>query len=140
MYCQRYLTLCGCTTQAQRVNVDRIRRVYVQQDARQMHLVFFFLNDPPPPYTPPLPPPPPLPLSSPPRHSARHSGPGGPPPGTKKVGSQLRVERRQAEVQPSVPPVKPSVAQVRPPRSVPSHSSRPLITPLPQNEQRLASK
>src|SRR5439155_535887 len=26
------------------------------------------------------------------RHSARHSGPGGPPPGTKKVGSQLRVE------------------------------------------------
>src|SRR5205814_3918764 len=74
------------------------------------------------------------------RHTARHSGPGGPPPGTKKVGSQLRVERRQAEVQPSVPPVKPSVAQVRPPRSAPSHSSRPLITPLPQNEQRLASK
>ena len=43
-------------------------------------------------------------------------------------------------MQASEPPVNPSDSQVRPPSAVPSHSSAPLIAPLPQNEQGVVSK
>src|SRR5262249_59988104 len=73
-------------------------------------------------------------------HSARHSGPAGPPPGTRNVGEQFRVESRHWSLQVSVPPVNPSASHVRPPKSVPSHSSLPLIAPLPQAEHLLTSR
>jgi hypothetical protein len=48
------------------------------------------------------------------------------------ASTQLEVSKLHVGVHPKAPPVKPRLAQVAPPRLVPSHSSPASTTPLPQ--------
>src|SRR5262249_56920182 len=66
-------------------------------------------------------------------------GAGGRPQETKSGGRRGEGSGRQGALHASAPPVTPGPPQRPPPRSPPSHCSLPLIVPLPQAMQPLAS-